>query len=318
MRNSAPLIYISDPLSPEQKEALGRTSPGSRIVAPADLETDPSLVARIEICYSSLQPSHWEKAASLRWLQVKWAGVENLLELPQVMAHPAAITNVHNHGRAISEHLWGMALMLSRNLHRAVLRQREGVWDEALKEGLATLAGKTLCVAGLGAIGEQCALIGRAFGMRVIGIRRNPAPSSAADEVVGPERRREAFAESRVIMLILPDTRETRAFVGPRELSVMKGAFLLNAGRGRSVDTAALLEALAAGSVRGAGLDVTDPEPLPAGHPLWSLPNVIITPHYSGNHPGYNDEAFQVFLDNLGRWMRGEPLRNLVDKSGGY
>ncbi|HYW81888.1 MAG TPA: NAD(P)-dependent oxidoreductase [Spirochaetia bacterium] len=135
---------------------------------------------------------------------------------------------------------------------------------------------------------------------------------------MGPEDRREAFARSRVIMLLLPDTRETRQFVGREELNAMQGAFLLNAGRGSSVDTAALVDALRAGNVRGAGLDVTDPEPLPKGHPLWSMENVVLTPHYGGVHPGYEEEAFVVFLANMGRWVRGEPLENVVDKDAGY
>jgi phosphoglycerate dehydrogenase-like enzyme len=318
MQQRAPLIYLSEPATSEQKDEILRAAPGATVVDSAGLRADPGLMGRIEVCYSALTPAQWSQAASLRWLQVKWAGVEHLLSMPAVQAHPAVITNVHIHGRAMSEHMWGMALMLTRNLHGAVIRQRDGAWDESLKESLATVAGKTLCVAGLGAIGEQCALIGKALGMRVIGIRRRPSPNGAADEVVGPERRREVFAESRIIMLVLPDTRETRAFVGREEMAAMRGAFLINGGRGKSVDTAALVDALAAGSVRGAGLDVTDPEPLPAGHPLWKMPNVIITPHYAGNHPGYDREAFQVFVDNLGRWTRGEPLRNVVDRTGGY
>jgi len=318
MRRRAPLIYLSETATPEQKEEILRAAPGAVIVDSAGLEADPGLVSRVEVCYSELTPTQWGQVSSLQWLQVKWAGVEHLLSLPAVQAHPAVITNVHIHARAMSEHLWGLALMLTRNLHGAVIRQHEGAWDESLKESLATVAGKTLCVAGLGTIGEQCALIGKALGMRVIGIRRRPSPNGAADEVVGPERRQEVFAESRIIMLVLPDTRETRAFAGREELAAMRGAFLINGGRGKSVDTAALVDALAAGSVRGAGLDVTDPEPLPAGHPLWKMPNVIITPHYAGNHPGYDREAFAVFVDNLGRWMRGEPLRSVVDRAGGY
>jgi len=318
MQQRAPLIYLSEPATSEQKDEILRATPGATVVDSAGLRADPGLMGRIEVCYSALTPAQWSQAASLRWLQVKWAGVEHLLSMPAGRAHPAVITNVHIHGRAMSEHMWGMALMLTRNLHGAVIRQRDGAWDESLKESLATVAGKTLCVAGLGAIGEQCALIGKALGMRVIGIRRRPSPNGAADEVVGPERRREVFAESRIIMLVLPDTRETRAFVGREEMAAMRGAFLINGGRGKSVDTAALVDALAAGSVRGAGLDVTDPEPLPARHPLWKMPNVIITPHYAGNHPGYDREAFQVFVDNLGRWTRGEPLRNVVDRTGGY
>jgi len=318
MQQRAPLIYLSEPATSEQKDEILRAAPGATVVDSAGLRADPGLMGRIEVCYSALTPAQWSQAASLRWLQVKWAGVEHLLSMPAVQAHPAVITNVHIHGRAMSEHMWGMALMLTRNLHGAVIRQRDGAWDESLKESLATVAGKTLCVAGLGAIGEQCALIGKALGMRVIGIRRRPSPNGAADEVVGPERRREVFAESRIIMIVLPDTRETRAFVGREEMAAMRGAFLINGGRGKSVATAALVDALVAGSVRGAGLDVTDPEPLPAGHPLWKMPNVIITPHYAGNHPGYDREAFQVFVDNLGRWTRGEPLRNVVDRTGGY
>ena len=146
--------------------------------------------------------------------------------------------------------------------------------------------------------------------------RARPIPR--ADEVVGPETRRDVFARSRVIMLILPETPDTTGFVGRAELDVMQGAFLLNAGRGSAIATDQLVEALQDGRVRGAGLDVTDPEPLPNGHPLWGMPNVIITPHYGGVHPGYDEEAFAVFCANLERWVRGQPLQNVVDKTAGY
>lgn len=318
MQRREPLIFLSDGLNAEMRAAVRRTAPGARLVTPSELASDPALVERIDVCYSSLPPELWEKARNLSWVQLKWAGVETTLEVPHVMAHSATITNVHIHGNAICEHLWGMALMLARNLKAAVAAQAEGKWNENLRDGLATIAGRTLCIVGFGTIGARCAAVGKALGMRVVGIRRHPAPSMAADLVVGPEKRREVFAESRIIMVVLPDTRDTQAFIGREELAVMNGAFLLNAGRGRSIDTVALVEALQSGKVRGAGLDVTDPEPLPAGHPLWAMPNVIITPHYAGNHPGYDREAFDVFLDNLGRWVRGEPLRNVVDRSSGY
>ncbi len=322
MKRRDPVIYLSDGLSDEQRAQLLRLAPDARLADPAALAADPSLVERIDVCYSSLPAGLWEKARRLSWIQLKWAGVETILGLPQVMAHPATITNVHIHGSSVCEQLWGMALMLTRNLARAVMNQAEGRWDESLRGGLATIAGKTLCIVGFGAIGASCAAVGRTLGMRVVGIRRHPGPDPSADPtaelVVGPEKRLEVFSESRIIMVLLPDTRETRTFIGREELAVMKGAFLLNGGRGRSVDTPALVEALRAGNVRGAGLDVTDPEPLPPGHPLWTMPNVIITPHYAGNHPGYDREAFAVFLDNLGRWVRREPLRNVVDRSRGY
>jgi phosphoglycerate dehydrogenase-like enzyme len=245
--------------------------------------------------------------------------MDSLLALPEARQHPAVFTNVHIHANCIAEHLWGMTLMLARNLHKSFCAQQEGKWDSAkAADGVETLAGKTLCIAGLGVIGAHCAALGRAFGMRVIGISRHGRPSASVDETAGPEKRRGIFSRSHVIMLILPDTPGTKAFVDKPELDVMRGVFLLNAGRGTAIVTDRLVEALQDGRVRGAGIDVTDPEPLPTGHPLWSMPNVILTPHYGGVHPGYNEEAFAVFCANLERWVRGQPLQDLVDKSAGY
>ena len=314
-----PVILVTAALTEEQSARLRAAARGARIVAETDLSSDPGLAAQVEICYPSMPAALWQSAGRLKWLQSDMAGVETVLRAAGSAGHAAVITNVHIHGVTIAEHLWGMALMLTRNFGRAVRLQAAGVWNrDAVTEGLSSLEGRTLCVVGLGAIGERCAAIGRAFGMRVIGIRRRPAPSPWADEVVGPASRKDAFSRSRVIMIALPDTPGTRGFIGREELASMSGAYLLNAGRGSSVDTDALVEALRSGTVRGAGLDVTDPEPLPGGHPLWAMENVVITPHYAGAHPGYAEEAFDVFLDNLGRWMRGEPLRNVVDRAAGY
>jgi phosphoglycerate dehydrogenase-like enzyme len=261
----------------------------------------------------------WRDARGLQWLQSDMAGVDSLLRLEEARVHPAVITNVHIHGSCVAEHLWGMTLMLTRNLQKALPLQGQASWNSApLSEGLSSLAGRTLCIAGLGVIGQRCAAVGRALGMHVIGIQRRPRPLPAADEVVGPEARREAFARSRVIMVLLPDTPDARGCIGRKEMEAMQGAFVLNGGRGVSVDTGAMVDALRDGNVRAAGLDVTDPEPLPAAHPLWSMPNVIITPHYAGVHPGYAEEAFQAFISNIGRWLRGEPLQNIVDKARGY
>jgi D-2-hydroxyacid dehydrogenase (NADP+) len=318
-RSEHPVILVTAALTAEQSARLRAAVPGARVVAERDVSADPGLARQVEICYTALPQGLWRSADGLRWLQSDMAGVETVIRAAEAAHHPAVITNVHIHGATIAEHLWGMTLMLTRNLNRSSRLQAAGVWNRgAAVEGLSSLAGRTLCVAGLGAIGEKCAALGRAFGMRVIGIRRHPAPSQWADEVVGPESRTEAFSRSRVIMVVLPDTPQTRRFVGREEMAAMDGAFLLNAGRGSSIDTDALVEALRNGTVRGAGLDVTDPEPLPAGHPLWAMENVVITPHYGGAHPGYGDEAFEVFMDNLGRWMRGEQLRNVVDRTAEY
>jgi D-2-hydroxyacid dehydrogenase (NADP+) len=317
--NSGPVILVTSTLDEKHEARVRAAAPGARIVREADLAADPGVVTRVEICYPRLPSELWSRAENLRWLQSSFAGMDSLLALPEARRHPAVFTNVHIHAHCLAEHLWGMALMLSRNLHGSLRAQLRGTWDNAgVSRDVGGLAGGVLCVAGLGVIGAQCAAIGRLMGMRVIGISRHARRHASVDEMVGPEKRLEAFARSRLVMLLLPGTEETRGFVGKAELDAMKGAWLVNGGRGTAVVTDELVRALRDGRVRGAGLDVTDPEPLPDGHPLWALPNVIITPHYGGVHPGYDEEAFTVFCDNLQRWVGGEPLLHVVDKTTGY
>jgi len=322
-----PVILLTEQLNEEEIAEIRAIVPRARLLTGIDLEANPLLVEQVEICYPVLPAELWPMARSLRWLHLKLAGVESVLRIPEARNHPAVITNTHIHAGAVAEHLWGMCLALTRNLNRAVLQQRERIWDKAaVLPGISTLAGKTACIVGLGAIGRRCAELARAFGMHVIGIRRRPESvgdgdagrSAGADEIVGPADRRSAFARSRLIMAILPDAPGTRHFIGREEMASMRGAYLLNAGRGGCIDTDALVEALGRGSVRAAGLDVTDPEPLPPDHPLWGMPNVIITPHYAGDHPGYDGEAFRVFVDNLKRYTHGEPLLSVVDREAGY
>jgi D-2-hydroxyacid dehydrogenase (NADP+) len=318
-RQQGPVILVTTPLDSQHEARLRAAAPGARIVREEDLSADPDLVRRVEVCYPRLPSRLWASAERLRWLQSSYAGMDSLLALPEARGHPAVFTNVHIHVHCVAEHLWGLALMLVRNLHGSLRAQARRTWDTTGVSGdVGTLAGGLLCVAGLGAIGTQCAAMGRLLGMRVVGISRRAGPSPSAHEVVGPEKRREVFAEARLIMLVLPGTEETRGFVGKAELDAMKGPWIVNGGRGTAIATDELVRALQDGRVRGAGLDVTEPEPLPDGHPLWGLANALITPHYAGVHPGYEEEAFRVFCENLRRWVRGEPLQHVVDKAAGY
>jgi phosphoglycerate dehydrogenase-like enzyme len=315
------IIFSSDRLASDQLDRLTGIVPAARVVSTEDIERNPKLAEAIEVCYGHPPAALWPRLSGLRWLQSTWAGMDSLLRNPAALNHSAVFTNAHIHAAPISEHLWGMCLMLTRNLHLAAKTQALHEWNSRpLATGLSSLAGRTLCVAGLGEIGRRCALIGKALGMKVIGIHRRGAAGlvEGADEIVGPEDRREAFGRSRVIMAALPHTARTVHFISRKEMEVMDGAYVLNAGRGSCIDTDALVDALRAGKVRGAGLDVTDPEPLPSEHPLWDMTNVIITPHYSGVHPGYDTEAFAVFLDNFQRYATGTPLRYVVDKVEGY
>ena len=290
-------------------------APHAHIVMDQDLKTDPLLIGRVEIVFGHLDRNLFPQAQCLKWLQSTGAGAE-WTQYPEIMSHPVIVTNAHIHAVPISEHLFGMLLMLTRSL-RGAYRQ---VWNEdpSITE-IEVIAGKTLCVVGLGNIGRRCAMLGKAHEMRVIGIRNHPRATPCVDRVYGPGEIQEALSQANVVIVLLPNTPHTRNLIGPQEFAAMpKGVFLLNGGRGQTVDTDALVEALGNGTVKGAGLDVVNPEPLPPSHPLWEKPNVIITPHTSGLFSGYRKSATDVFLGNLRRYLKDEPLGSLVDKNLGY
>jgi phosphoglycerate dehydrogenase-like enzyme len=161
--------------------------------------------------------------------------------------------------------------------------------------------------------------VARAFGMKVIGLRRHPEPLPYLDETLHEADRDAALRRADVIVNILPLTPATRHYLGAAQFALMKpAALLINAGRGGTVDTEALLAALRERRLGGAGLDVTDPEPLPPDHSLWAMENVIIAPHYGGSRPGYERHAGEVFVENLRRYVAGAPLLNVIDKEAGY
>ena len=210
--------------------------------------------------------------------------------------------------------------MLNHRLHEAWLMQRDGQWKSPpTVRQITTLPGRRLCVLGLGVIGQRCAKLGAAHGMSVVGLRRHPRPHEHCQAVYGPDRLADALAGADVVMNLLPGTSATAGMIGAEQLELLAdGAVFLNAGRGSTVDTDALAEALRSGKLGGAGLDVVDPEPLPPGHPLWTMPNVLLTPHYSGLVADYHARAESVFLANLQRYLAGRPLQGVVDKEAGY
>jgi phosphoglycerate dehydrogenase-like enzyme len=213
----------------------------------------------------------------------------------------------------ISEHLFGMLLMLSRKLTSARSSQMRGCWEAPNSSEIMTLAGKRLCILGLGMIGRRCAKLGDAFGMEVVGFRRNPRPNPHVRHVFGPDQLDAALRGAEVVMNILPGTEQTHNLLGTAEFQAMADrAIFLNAGRGRTVDTDAMIAALRCGKLRGAGLDVTDPEPLPEDHPLWQMPNVLVSAHYGGLHPAYGENARGVFMENLRRFIAGRPLEHVL------
>ncbi len=285
----------------------------------ADFQHQPSPDA-ILVCSlgrALLEPV-WPMAAGVRWVHSRWAGIEGLL-FPALVDSPATVTN----GRgSFSDSLaeWAMAAVLffAKDLRRMRRSQSAARWDPFDPEWVK---GKTLGIVGYGDIGHAAARRARAFDMKVIGLRRRPpqAPDELADEVWPLERRLELMQRSDYVLVATPLTPETRRLIGAAEIGAMKATgVLINVGRGPCLDEAALVAALEAGRIRGAALDVFEKEPLPEGHPLYRLDNVLLSPHCADHVPGWLEDAMRLFLENLERFRRGRPLLNVVDKRAGY
>lgn len=261
-------------------------------------------------------------APQLRWVHTVSAGVDRLLT-PRLRDSGVLLTNSRGvHAVGIAEHVLALMLAFARGLPGLLQAQREARWTPPPFQGSFELQGQTLAVVGQGAIGSALATRAAALGLRVRGVRREAGAAETLPgtaPVVGFESLDAVLAEADHVAICLPLTARTQGlFDAARLQRVKRGAYLYNIGRGAIVDSTALQQALADGRLAGAGLDVTDPEPLPADSPLWRLPQVIITSHTSGATPANAQRVLDIFLDNLGRAQRGEPLRNVVDLARGY
>jgi phosphoglycerate dehydrogenase-like enzyme len=256
------------------------------------------------------------RAPRVRWVHSRSAGVENIL-FPALVEAPVAVTNARGaYSRSLAE--WAMAgvLFFAKDLRRLLRSQAEGRWDVFEPE---EVAGRTLGIVGYGDIGRAVARYARALTMNVLALRRRPERDELAHEVVGPDGLHELMRRSDYVVVAAPITPDTRGLVGREAIAAMKpSGVLVNIGRGPVVDEAALVEALAARRIRGAALDVYEQEPLAAGHPLYSLDNVLLSPHCADNVPGWRESAVDVFVEHVMLFRRGEPLRNVVDKARGY
>jgi phosphoglycerate dehydrogenase-like enzyme len=256
------------------------------------------------------------RVPNLRWIHTISAGVDHLL-FPELRESDAILTNASGvFNVPIAETVMAYILAVVKRLPEFWAHQRKHRWE---KLPLRELRGLTVGIVGLGDIGTEVARLCRAFGMRVLGLRRRPAPSDLADEVLPPDRLQDLLARSDFVVIAVPLTAETRGMIGRAELAAMKpDAWLVNISRGAIVDEEALVEALREGRIGGACLDVFAEEPLPPESPLWDMPNVIITPHNSWSSPHIEEREIALFLENLRRYVAGEPLLNVVDKQAGY
>jgi len=311
-------ILICTSTSDDLPERIAAVAPGARVISREQFRADESLIADADVVLGHLDGRFFPPATRLKWVQGTSAGAD-WLRRNEVPPHPAVLTKACIHAEPISQHLFAMLLMLTRGIDVTHPQQAAGLWKYPGTGCVELLNGKTLCIVGLGTIGRRCAELGEAFGMDVIGVQRNPRPAPHVRAVFGQDRLHDALAQADVVMLLLPLTPRTDGIIGRDAFAAMKdGTYLLNAGRGKTVDTDALMDALRSGKVKAAGLDVTDPEPLGADHPLWRIGRVVITPHYSGSCPDYDRRVEDLFLDNLRRFLAGEPLRHVIDRAEGY
>jgi phosphoglycerate dehydrogenase-like enzyme len=303
--------------------------PGADILASvvdvAVADTPDELVAEIgdaEIVFAwrpdgGLLASGWEKATALRWIQSSSAGVDQLL-FPELAESEVILTNAAGiYDDAIAEWVLGTMLVFAKGLIGVLDRQRRREWRHHETE---VLARKKVLVAGVAGIGRAVARRCHGMGMRVRGVGRTARPGEEPFEVVvGTDELADAVTWADYVVDALPGTAATRALFDRNVFAQMRpNARFVNVGRGSTVDEDALIEALRDGDIAGAALDVFEDEPLPSSSPLWEMPNVLVSPHMSGDFAGFRIAVVELFLENLGRYVERKPLKNVVDKRLGF
>lgn len=319
-----PLTFLAGRLDEADLAALREAAPNLRVVVPASQAEALALAPQAHGVDGRWATAEFLRAADkLVWVQAPSAGVDRYLGRKELIEQDRIVlTNMQGvHGRAIADHVFALLLSLTRDLRPYLDPARRGEWNRSGggAEPIA-LHGRTLLVVGLGGIGSEVAQRAKGFGMRVTATRRSEIPPPAfVDHQGTPEQLPSLLAEADVVVLCVPLTEETTGMIDAAALATMKrGAYLINIARGKVVDTDALVAALRDGHLAGAGLDVTDPEPLPPEHPLWDLPNLIITPHVAGRAALTDRQWARLYHENLRRFAAGQPLLNVVDKTAGY
>jgi phosphoglycerate dehydrogenase-like enzyme len=288
-----------------------------------DLRFVPRLVdgddglADVEAIAGTIKATHLARAPRLKWVHSWAAGADNDL-FPEMLESPVVLTSSAGNGAIpLAEHSLLLMLMLNRDVPRWMRAQAERKWERFTHP---ELNGLTVGIFGLGNSGSDLALKAKAFHMRVLGLRRNAErPVPGVDRMFSIDQLQPFLAESDFVVVTTPSTPETLGMFDAAAFKAMKrSAYFICISRGGIAVDDALLEALREGWIAGAGLDAHGVEPLPPDSPFWSLPNVIVTPHNGATTPATAQRSVEIFIDNLQRYVAGQPLRNIVDKSAGY
>lgn len=253
---------------------------------------------------------------NLKWIHVLAAGVDRL-PFKELKEKNIKVTNSSGiHAIPISEHVFATLLFLEKNLNVLYRQQLNKCW---IQQPIEELSGKTMAIIGVGKIGKEIAQKAKAFHMKVLGIKNNPSPVEHVDEVYSMDNLKEVLSKAHVVVIALPLTDKTKGLFTFETFNYMrKDSYFINIGRGKIVQEEGLIKALKQGIIKGASLDVFEKEPLDKESPIWTIDNVIITPHQSGSSPYYMERTMDIFIENLARIKNKQQLVNLVDLDNKY
>jgi phosphoglycerate dehydrogenase-like enzyme len=319
MTNAARLLLWTDAAAP-YIDAIGKAGLADRVVietlgrgaTPSDAQR-----ARTEVLLTAIAPPGLlPNMPKLRWAQALTAGVEGWLALPDLPPDLTLTCARGTHRESMPENIIGALFYVAKPYAASAADQKHSKWTNRIAE---PLNGKTLGILGLGEIGHEVARIAAALGMRVVGTRRRPEPVPGIAEVLPPEQTATVLAQSDFVLLLLPSTPDTQNFIDAERLGKMKSsAWLLNFGRGQLINDADLIAAVSSKRIAGAVLDVFRQEPLPSEHPFWTTEGILVLPHIGGPHPQRDQIVSRLFVDNLRRFLDGQPLKEVVDRAAGY
>jgi phosphoglycerate dehydrogenase-like enzyme len=309
-------------LTRQWAKRLADCVPGMNLVLAEDQAAAEAAIASADAAFGTLPPELLAKAGRLRWLQAPQAAPPAGYYYPQLVAHALTVTNFREiYNDHISAHILAFVLAFARGLHVFIPQQLRRVWAKPPEDqGVVPLPGSIALIVGLGGIGNETARLLAAFGVRVIAVdaRRTDKPEHVA-ELHQPEALDSLLPRADFVILTVPHTPATEGFFNRSKFRLMKPtAFFINIGRGMTTKLDDLVAALDAKQIAGAALDVYEQEPLPPEHPLWGMPNVLLTPHMAGYGPHLNDRRLQIIEDNCKAFAESRPLRNIVDKSNWF
>src|SRR5881409_3549995 len=320
-----PVLLMLPPQEPKTREWAARVKgavPSLEVVVAEDEAAARAAIGRADCAFGTLPAELLEHATRLRWLQAPQAAPPAGYYYPALVQHPVVVTNFREiYNDHIGAHIMAFVLAFARGFQHYLPRQLRREWRrEPLDTGVIHLPEATALIVGVGGIGAEAARLAAAFGMHVIGVdpRRREAPPGVL-KLDGPDALDALLPLADFVILTVPHTPATEGFMNRTRFQRMKRtAFFINIGRGMTTRLDDLVAALRAGEIAGAGLDVFEQEPLPADHPLWTMPGVLITPHTAGHGPHLDERRFEILLDNSRRFLADLPLRNVVDKANWF